>query len=89
MIRVRFEQPTEDYRPITFPPPHPYWCSGYSLDNEMNTTPILIAFLNNEEELYQYWPEAENPEFEEVDEVTFSDRFPKPDWYNPAASETP
>jgi hypothetical protein len=28
-IRYRFHANADDYRPVKFPPPGPYWCSGY------------------------------------------------------------
>jgi len=28
MLRVRFHTDEEDYRPLKFPPPGPYWCTG-------------------------------------------------------------
>ncbi len=75
--RHRFTQPTEDYRPIKFPPPGPYWCSGY--DSKDNA--ILIAYLPSKAKLIDWWPEAQDDEYTDESEVVFSDRFPRPDWY--------
>jgi len=77
MLRIRFKIAEEDYRPIKFPPPYPYWCSGYDPDDKA----ILIAFADNLEQLYEYWPDAEEPDATEEDEIHYTDRFPKPDWY--------
>ena len=35
------------------------------------------------DELYELWPEAEQIEWAEENEIFFSDKFPKPDWYKP------
>lgn len=79
-LRVRFEVPFEasgnDPRPVKFPPPGPYWVSG-----QTETAAILIAYLRDERDLGKFWPEAENPDWDERDEITFTDRFPKPDWW--------
>ena len=80
-LRIRFEQPTQDFRPVKFPPPGPYWCSGHSCTDE-GDTPILIAYLKTEEQLKEYWTEAQNISLtEECDHITFTTRFPKPKWW--------
>lgn len=76
-IRVRFFANSEDYRPIKFPPPYPYWCSG-----ETGNSWVLIGYFDNEDQIYQFWPEAKIDFKQEVTEIKFSDRFPKPDWWN-------
>jgi len=78
--RVRFyEKNVEDFRPLKFPPPGPYWCSGYG-DNKA----ILIAWLPNKEDLTKYWPDAEVDEWSDGrSPIMFTDRFPKPDWWKP------
>lgn len=82
--RIRFLQPTEDYRPIKFPPPGPFWCSGYACD-ELGETPILIAYVKDPAQILEFWPEALFPEeqtfTQECEKVEFSDRFSKPDWW--------
>lgn len=75
MIRCRFKQPTEDYRPVKWPITHPYWCSGQG-----DSYWILVAYADNEEEILSNWPEAYDLDSEERSEYTFTDRFPKPDW---------
>lgn len=80
MIRSRFYVSKKkcggDYRPVKWPIQYPYWCTG-----ESNKDFVLVAYVNNDEELKELWPEADNIESEEVDKVFFSERFPKPDWY--------
>ena len=77
-IRYRFHAYEADYRPVKFPPPGPYWCSGYG-----DGYAILIAWLPESANLLEWWPEAA-----EVDETAegppeYTSRFPKPDWYEP------
>lgn len=73
IVRVK-----EDYRPLYWPYPHPYWCSG-----ESATHFILVAYAESEEQLKQFWPEAEQIDIMESDltEYTFTGRFAKPDWF--------
>lgn len=84
MIRARFKANADDYRPVKFPPPYPYWCSGYSLgaDFELSAA-IVIAYADSEAQIFEYWPEATDLDAEDAAEVQFSDRFPKPDWWKP------
>lgn len=88
MIRARFTVAVEggDYRPLQWPIKYPYWCSGYKLtgtvDEPQVGAAILIAFADQVEDITALWPEAADIEASEVAGVTFSERFPKPDWYN-------
>jgi len=77
MIRARFKANKNDYRSVNWPVKHPYWCSGYGHDHA-----IVVAYADNEAEILRNWPEAKNIEAEEVEQYSFSDRFPKPDWFN-------
>jgi hypothetical protein len=70
----------DDYRPVSWPPPGPYWCSGYTDEG-----PIVIAYAASEEEVLRFWPEASG-----IDElrgpvalsdIVFTGRFPMPDWW--------
>ena len=86
MIRARFALVGDpDWRPVTCPDDLlPYWCSGYDSADQ----PIVIAFAKSVEQVMELWPNAEQPiDFEEVDGVTFSDRFPKPHWYEEVAPD--
>ena len=76
-IRYRFVTDAEDYRPIILNASYPWWCSGFNILEEA----IIIAFLPKTENLTNYWPEAENITEQEVSEITFTDRFSKPDWF--------
>ena len=77
MFRVRLKTCEQDFRPVKWPPPGPYWCSGYDFcDNA-----ILVVYAENLEQLFEYWPEAEYIDAEEVEEHEFTDRFPKPGWW--------
>ena len=75
-LRCRFKANVDDYRPIKFPPPGPYWCSGETLDNA-----ILVAYVRDLNQITEYWPEAEDIESVEQTEIVFTDRFPRPKWY--------
>lgn len=75
MIRCRFKTNSEDYRPINWPLKHPYWCSGQGTNYF-----ILIAYADDEAEIFKNWPEAFDLDSEDRTEYTFTDRFPKPDW---------
>lgn len=81
MIRARFyvdkEKCEGDYRPLKWVIKYPYWCSGESEDSF-----VLVAYVDSIEELKELWPEASDIEYSVEDEVSFSSRFPKPDWYN-------
>jgi hypothetical protein len=86
---VSWYQPTDDFRPVVFPPTHGilgWWCSGYDSDD----TPILVALVEAEDEemaedaLIRNWPETEGIEFRFFDQKESDylpgDRFPLPDW---------
>lgn len=76
-IRYRFFVNPDDYRPITFPPPGPYWCSGST--DEYN---ICIAYLPPDVDIKTYWPEAVIDFEQHRESITYTDRFPKPEWWN-------
>lgn len=80
-FRARFySSSVADFRPIykgQFPE-GPWWCSGYTGDMKKA---IIIAFVKSFKTLKKQWPEAEDIEVQEVIKPSFSDRFPKPDWW--------
>lgn len=80
MIRARFsikfKDCRNDYRPVKWPIKYPYWCTGDSGDSF-----VIVAYAENVEQIKDLWPEAYMIEFEEVNEITFTARFPKPKWY--------
>ena len=83
--RYRFMQPTEDYRPISWPIPWPYWCSGSAFGANDETINILIAYAPDDEYIKKYWPEAYEldgcNEDLKPEDILFSSRFQRPDWY--------
>ena len=82
MIRYRFKtKSVKDYRPLIFNPKYPWWCSGYG-----KNCAIIIAWLPPEEILTEYWDDAFDVELEKHPGVVFSDRFPKPQWYEETES---
>lgn len=76
ILRVRFKVRLDDPRPIKWPIKYPYWISGQGDDYY-----ILVAYVDNEQELLENWPEAEELDIEEEDRIVFTDRFQKPEWY--------
>ena len=77
MLRIRFHANPDDYRPVKWPVKYPFWCSGYG-----ENFSVVIAYVDSVDELMELWPEASNLDIEERAEITFTDRFPKPSWYN-------
>lgn len=76
MIRCRFRANPDDYRPIKFPPPHPYWCTGYGEGYS-----IVVAYADDEAQIKEFWPEATDLDSEPKTEYVFTDRFPRPEWF--------
>jgi len=88
-LRYRFsvsiEACKDDYRPMTWPPVGPYWCSGFN-----DTHFILIAYVQTEEQLMQQWPEAEDLDLTaEKTEIEFTSRFPQPSWWQNESTKRP
>lgn len=82
MIRARFHANANDPRPINWPLKHPYWVTGYGeWAGEGYAT--IVAYADDEAEILANWPEAADSDIESipVDGYTFTDRFPKPDWF--------
>lgn len=78
-IRYRFKTwSMPDMRPIIFNPAYPWWCSGYAGDDSYAT---IVAYLPAGEPLERYWDDAEIDFQDECDEITFTDRFAKPDYF--------
>lgn len=80
--RVRFKANEDDYRPVLWPPLGPYWCSGYGEGYS-----IIVAYIPAQttiEELKRYWPELRDLDvMEENVDISYSGRFPKPEWFKP------
>lgn len=75
--RHRFKANLDDPRPVKFPPPGPWWCSG-----EGDGYSIVVCYLPYRVSVLEYWPEARDIDSEVRDKITYTDRFPKPDWFN-------
>ena len=80
-FRVRFYSHHADPRPVGWPPPGPWWCSGETEDGKGNTVQVIIAYTKEPDKLKEQWPEIGEISFTQGPEVVqFFDRFPKPDW---------
>lgn len=88
--RVRFQVNARDYRPVNFPPPGPYWCTGYgySQTHPQKNVAIIVAYFRHgasDSEIKTFWPEAESIDLLSVGvPIEFEERFPAPDWWNEA-----
>ena len=83
MRRFRFKVPGDDGRPMKFPPEGPFWITGYGED-----VVVVVAFSPDEETLTS---EARWPDAIEIDDggeqgISFSSRFPAPEWWDVPAS---
>lgn len=76
MIRARFHANEDDPRPIPWPIKYPYWVSGYG-----EGYAVIVAYADDETEILTNWPEATEIDSEVVDSYHFTERFPKPDWF--------
>lgn len=79
---ISWFQPTEDYRPVNYPPTEKilaWWCTGHG---ENGTT--LVALVDVEDQEHQVklnWPEVENWRFcEDKETKVFGSRFPVEGW---------
>lgn len=75
-VRSRFHARPDDPRPVTVPPPGPWWCSGWG-----DGYSIVIAWHRVDQQITGWWPEASEIDAEEHPELMFWDRFPHPDWW--------
>lgn len=75
-LRHRFHANLDDWRPITFPPPGPCWRTG-----EGDGYSVVIAYLPPIVPVTDYWPEASEIESSPCDEIVFTERFPRPEWW--------
>ena len=80
-VRYRFHADADDPRPITFPPPGPYWVTGYGDDYS-----IVVAYLRPGQDVRTWWSEASDFTCSDpVDGITFTDRFERPEWWTEGA----
>lgn len=84
VIRVRFRANATDYRPITWPVDHPYWCTGYN-ESRAGEYANIVAYVESEADVKRQWPEAEMIQVSEpeADHYMFTSRFQPPDWFLP------
>lgn len=75
--RHRFTTSEPDYRPVTFPPPGPWWISGWDSRDHA----VIIAYLPSDVALTDFWPEAEGDDYTDEEAIVFTDRFPEPKWW--------
>lgn len=72
----------EDYRPLHFPPPGPFWHTGTTGSAH---EPTVLAYIPNvpvrEQLLLHYWPDAHQIAWGAEDSIRFTDRFPQPSWW--------
>ena len=76
--RYRFKtKAVEDFRPLKDLKDiqMPYWCSS-----EGDDYVVIICYLPANVDLFEYWDDAYDIEEEDEEEITYTDRFPKPDW---------
>lgn len=66
-----------DYRPLRDMKDigMPWWCSGVGEDYA-----IIICYLQEGDNLFNYWDDAYDIEHEDVSQIIYTDRFPKPSW---------
>lgn len=85
MMWISWYQPTNDHRPVSYPP-NPailaWWCTGHT---EQGAT--LCALVDSQSEndarmkVLKDWPEVEKWRFcENKDNKSFNSRFPLQDW---------
>lgn len=75
--RARFHANPDDYRPVEWPPPGPFWCTGFT-----DVAAIVVAYVRELEQIDRFWPEAKWVEATDQESITFTDRFPCPDWWD-------
>lgn len=78
--RYRFKtNSVDDFRPLVDMSSinMPWWCTGESGDGKYAT---IVCYLPPEEDLMKYWDDAYDIDAEDVEEIKYSSRFPKPTW---------
>jgi len=75
--RYRFHADHDDWRPVIWPPVGPCWCTGYG-----DGYSTVVAYAHSEADILRQWPEATHIDrMQENIPITFTDRFPQPDWW--------
>jgi hypothetical protein len=75
----------QDYRPVKWPIPGPYWMTRQGGEGHYG----LVACLPADVDLKEFWPEAQDIDVQERDNITFTERFQKPDWWSQADAQLP
>ena len=76
-VRYRFKANAKDPRPVKWPPLGPFWITGHG---EGYAT--VVAYLPAGQLLTNFWPEACDIDSQEADEIVFTDRFPRPEYWS-------
>jgi hypothetical protein len=77
--RYRFKTgAVNDPRPLIFNPKYPWWITGTAGDESHVT---IVAYIPATENLETYWDDAYDTEFTEHSEIKFTDRFPRPAYF--------
>ncbi len=82
MIRARFKVNPDDPHPVSWPIQHPYWVTGGSDEYS-----IVVAYADDEAAVLRLWPDATDLDAVEAVGYSFTDRFPRPKWWNAAQGE--
>ena len=80
LVWYRFKtKAVDDYRPLNDMKDiqMPWWCSGFAMDDSYA---IIVCYLPKGEDLLKYWDDAYDIDSEERAEITYTDRFQKPEW---------
>jgi len=94
--RIRFQVPGNDGRPLSFPPSEgvgPFWVTGWTADEAWT---LVVAYAPSVEAIKSRhnWPDAVGIDDFGEQEISFSERFPCPEWWEqtkptPTEGETP
>ena len=78
LVWYRFKTKAEDYRPLIDMKDiqMPWWCTGYASNGDA----LIVCYLPKEEDLFKYWDDAYDIDFEEREEIVYTSRFKKPEW---------
>lgn len=80
LYRYRFKtKAVDDWRPLIDMKDiqMPYWNTGSAMDG---TYVIIVCYLPEPEDIFKYWDDAYDIDKTEVNEITYTGRFPKPAW---------
>lgn len=76
-IRSRFKANLDDSRPVKWPPPGPWWETGFNDEHA-----VVVAYTKTKKQVLEFWPEARDIDSEKVAKIEFTSRFRKPKWWN-------